>query len=109
MQRHNRYVYSPTIEGKPFDWLTRKRPAPYIALNVEDFSFGEGPGRTPTTSGPPPDPRNFALRDYSLRVGIWRILELMERLNLPLCHLLNASIATLPATNSGIFCPMSIA
>jgi len=92
IRRHNRYEYSPIIERKPFDWPNGKRLAFYVALNVEDFSFGEGLGHTPTMLGPPPDPRNFAWRDYGLRVGIWRIFSLMDRLKLPLCHLLNASV-----------------
>jgi len=92
MQRHNRYEYSPIVERKQFDWPMGKRLAFYVALNVEDFSFGEGLGHTPTALGPPPDPRNFAWRDYGLRVGIWRIFDLMEKLGLPLCHLLNASV-----------------
>jgi peptidoglycan/xylan/chitin deacetylase (PgdA/CDA1 family) len=92
MQRHNRYEYSPIVDRKPFDWPMGKRLAFYIALNVEDFSFGEGLGHTPTALGPAPDPRNFAWRDYGLRVGIWRIFDLMEKLGLPLCHLLNASV-----------------
>ncbi|MDO8878400.1 MAG: polysaccharide deacetylase family protein [Pseudolabrys sp.] len=49
-------------------------------------------GHTPTALGPQPDPRNYAWRDYGLRVGIWRIFDLMEKLKLPMCHLLNASV-----------------
>lgn len=92
IRRHNRYEYSPIIERKPFEWPGGKRLAFYVALNVEDFSFGEGLGHTPTSLGPPPDPRNFAWRDYGLRVGIWRIFDMMEKFDLPLCHLLNASV-----------------
>src|SRR5215471_1461576 len=92
MQHHNRYEYSPIIERKPFDWPMGKRLAFYVALNVEDFSFGASLGHTPTALGPPPDPRNFAWRDYGLRVGIWRIFDLMEKLSLPLCHLLNSTV-----------------
>src|SRR6201999_1948261 len=40
----------------------------------------------------PPDPRNFAWRDYGLRVGIWRIFDLAEEFGLPMAHLLNASV-----------------
>jgi peptidoglycan/xylan/chitin deacetylase (PgdA/CDA1 family) len=69
----------------------------YVALNIENFSFGEGLGHTPTSLGPSPDTRNFAWRDYGLRVGIWRIFDLMEELGLPMCHLLNASVCeTMP-------------
>ena len=49
-------------------------------------------GHTPTVLGPPPDPRNYAWRDYGLRVGIWRIFDLMDELGLPLCHLLNSTV-----------------
>lgn len=92
IQHHNRYDYSPIIERKPYRWPDGKRLAFYVALNVEDFSFGEGLGHTPTALGPPPDPRNYAWRDYGLRVGIWRIFDLLDKFELPLCHLLNASV-----------------
>ena len=92
LRHHNRYEYSPIIERKPFRWPGGKQLAFYVALNVEDFSFGEGLGHTPTALGPAPDPRNYAWRDYGLRVGIWRIFDLAEKHGLPLCHLLNASV-----------------
>ena len=92
IRHHQRYEYSPIIERPSFDWPQGKRLAFYVALNVENFSFGEGFGHTPTALGPQPDPRNFAWRDYGLRVGIWRIFDLMEEFGLPLCHLLNASV-----------------
>ena len=92
MRYHNRYEYSPIVDRKPFDWPGGKRLAFYLALNVEDFSFGEGLGHSPTTLGAPPDQRNFAWRDYGLRVGIWRIFSLMEKFKMPLCHLLNAAV-----------------
>jgi allantoinase len=89
---HDRYDYSPIFERPDFDWPGGKRLAFYLALNVEHFSFGGGMGHTPTTLGPPPDPRNYAWRDYGLRVGIWRIFDLAERFGFPLCHLINSSI-----------------
>lgn len=91
IQHHDRYGYSPITERADFHWPGGKRLAFYVALNIECFSFGEGLGHTPTSLGPPPDTRNFGWRDYGLRVGIWRIFELMDRLGLPMCHLLNAS------------------
>lgn len=92
IKHHHRYDYSPIFARPDYTWPGGKRLALYIALNVERFSFGEGLGHTPTALGPPPDPRNFAWRDYGLRVGIWRIFDLAEELGLPLCHLLNASV-----------------
>jgi allantoinase len=92
LKRHDRYDYSPITQRRDFSWPGGRRLAFYIALNVEHFSFGEGLGHTPTALGPPPDQRNFAWRDYGLRVGIWRIFDLMEEFGLPLCHLLNSAV-----------------
>lgn len=89
---HNRYEYSPITERRPFRWPGEKRLAFYVAVNVEHFTFGGGLGHTPTALAPPPDQRNFAWRDYGLRVGIWRIFDLAERLRLPLCHLINSTV-----------------
>ena len=92
LKKHNRYDYSPITERQDFTWPEGKRLAFYVALNVEHFSFGEGLGHTPTAPGPQPDVRNFGWRDYGLRVGIWRIFDLMDEMKLPMCHLLNASV-----------------
>ena len=92
LKHHDRYDYSPIFERPDFSWPGGRRLAFYVALNVEHFAFGGALGHTPTALGPPPDPRNYAWRDYGLRVGIWRIFDLIEELGLPLCHLLNSSI-----------------
>jgi peptidoglycan/xylan/chitin deacetylase (PgdA/CDA1 family) len=97
IKHHGRYDYSPINERPDFNWPDGKRLAFYLALNVENFSFGEGLGHTPTSLGPQPDPRNYGWRDYGLRVGIWRIFDLADKLGLPMCHLLNASVCeTMP-------------
>ena len=80
---HGRYAYSPIVKRPDYTWPGGKRLAFYCALNVEHFSFGEGLGHTPTAPGPQPDVRNFGWRDYGLRVGIWRIFDLMDELDLP--------------------------
>lgn len=94
LKKHNRYDFSPITERQDFTWPGGKRLAFYVALNVEHFSFGEGIGltATPGTPGPQPDVRNFGWRDYGLRVGIWRIFDLMDDLKWPMCHLINSSV-----------------
>jgi allantoinase len=92
IRHHDRYDYSPIHHRPAFHWPEGKKLAFYIALNVENFSFGEGLGHTPTALGPQPDTRNFGWRDYGLRVGIWRIFDMMDEFKLPMCHLLNASV-----------------
>lgn len=92
IKHHDRYGYSPIHQRPAFHWPEGKKLAFYVALNVENFSFGEGLGHTPTALGPPPDTRNFGWRDYGLRVGIWRIFDMMDEFKLPMCHLINASV-----------------
>ena len=89
---HDRYDYSPIIERRDFSWPDGKRLAVFLALNVEHFAFGEGMGHTLTALAPPPDQRNYAWRDYGLRVGIWRIFDLFDALKLPACHLTNSTV-----------------
>ena len=92
LKTHNRYSYSPISERPDYDWPDGKRLAVYFALNIEHFSFGEGLGHTPTQPATPPDVRNYSWRDYGLRVGIWRIFDLFDELELPACHLMNTAV-----------------
>jgi peptidoglycan/xylan/chitin deacetylase (PgdA/CDA1 family) len=92
LPHHGRFDYSPIVERPNFDWPGGKRLAFYLALNVEDFAFGGSMGHTPTSLGPAPDPRNYAWREYGLRVGIWRIFDLADEFGLPMCHLINSTV-----------------
>jgi peptidoglycan/xylan/chitin deacetylase (PgdA/CDA1 family) len=92
LRHHGRYRYSPIGERPAYDWPGGKRLAFYIAVNIEHFSFGEGLGHSPTAPGPQPDVRNYGWRDYGLRVGVWRLFDLLDEFRLPACHLVNAAI-----------------
>ena len=77
---HDRYAYSP-IEARPqFSWPDQKRLAFYIGLNVEHFAFLSGLGSDPFgRASARQTQRNFAWRDYGLRVGIWRVFRMLDR------------------------------
>jgi peptidoglycan/xylan/chitin deacetylase (PgdA/CDA1 family) len=92
IRHHGRYGYSPITERPDYDWPDGKRLAFFIGLNVEHFSFGEGLGHTTTVPGAQPDVRNYAWRDYGLRVGIWRLFDLFDELGLPASHLVNSAV-----------------
>ena len=78
LPHHGRYDYS-GIKNRPlYDWPGGKRLAVYIGLNLEHFAFGEGLGAELAPSHQP-DVLNYAWRDYGARVGIWRIMEVLER------------------------------
>ncbi len=90
---HGRYQYS-AIDNRPvYDWPEGKRLAFYIGLNVEHFAFMAGMGNDPftRTSGPQTQ-RNFAWRDYGLRVGIWRVFDMLDELHMPATILLNSLV-----------------
>ena len=89
---HNRYEYT-SIGSRPvYDWPNGKRLAVYIALNIEQFAFGEGKGAAIA----PPDQATshsiYSWRDYGNRVGIWRLLELLDSMNLPAEAQMNTAI-----------------
>ena len=92
LPHHKRFDYSAIVDRQDYSWPEGKRLALHIATNIEHFAFGEGIGHTPTEPGPPPDHRNYAWRDYGLRVGIWRILDLLDELQIPASHLSNSEI-----------------
>jgi len=87
------YDYWPIVDRPPVWWPDGKRLAVYIALNIEHFE----PGRpstaiTPLTAGLPVDPLNTGWRDYGLRVGIWRMIELLDRHGLRASALVNSEV-----------------
>jgi len=89
---HGRYDFSPIPERPRYEWPGGKRLALYVALNVEHYAFGQGLGHLLGAEGPPPDHRNYCWRDYGNRIGFWRLLELLDELSLPACHLVNSSV-----------------
>lgn len=92
LKHHGRYAYSAISQRPDYNWPGEKRLAVYIALNLEHFSFGEGLGATLSPSGPQPDILNYAWRDYGNRVGVWRLLDLFNELELPIALLVNSAI-----------------
>ena len=92
MRDHARYPYSAIVSRPPFAWPQGRRLAVYLAVNVEHFSFGEGLGAELAPGGPQPDVLNYAWRDYGNRVGVWRMIEMLDALGLPCAVLPNSVI-----------------
>ncbi|MBS34816.1 MAG: polysaccharide deacetylase [Thiotrichales bacterium] len=89
---HSRYDYSSIVSRPVYDWPNGTRLAVYIALNIEQFSFGEGKGAAIA----PPDQANshsvYSWRDYGNRVGVWRLLSMFDELGIPLEAQMNLAI-----------------
>jgi peptidoglycan/xylan/chitin deacetylase (PgdA/CDA1 family) len=93
---HGRYDYSAIDERPTYQWPDGKRLAFYIGLNVEHFAFMAGIGNDPfTRTAGPQTQRNYAWRDYGLRVGIWKLFDLFDELKLPTSILLNSLVCEL--------------
>lgn len=88
----DRFPYA-AIDGRDgYDWPGGAKLACYIAINCEHFAWGEGLGAELAPSHGQPDVLNWSWREYGNRVGIWRLLDLLEELRLPCAGLLNSAI-----------------
>ena len=92
IRTHGRYPYSGIAARPAYDWPNGTRLAVYVAVNVEQFSFGEGKGAAIA----PPDQANshsvYSWRDYGNRVGIWRMLELFDAFDVPIEVQMNLAV-----------------
>jgi peptidoglycan/xylan/chitin deacetylase (PgdA/CDA1 family) len=92
LKSHDRYAYVPITERPTYEWPNGTRLAVFIALNIEQFPFGEGMGVQLAPAQPEPDVLNFAWRDYGNRVGFWRLLELFDEVEMPVSMMPNSEI-----------------
>ncbi|GAB3872000.1 polysaccharide deacetylase family protein [Kibdelosporangium lantanae] len=87
------YTYSPIIDRPTLTWPNGARVAFYVGLNVEHFLPGK-PSTSiwPGTSTLVPDPLNHGWRDYGTRVGIWRMMDALDRHGVRASVLLNSMV-----------------
>lgn len=87
------YDYSPIVDRPQITWPGGARVAFYIGLNIEHFEVDK-PATSifAGTAGLVPDPLNYGWRDYGVRVGIWRMIEAMDRYGMRASVLLNADV-----------------
>jgi allantoinase len=92
-REHGRFPYSAIVDRPPLRWPNGARVAVWVIPNIEHFYF-DRPATSVEKSGLMPDVLNYSWRDYGVRVGIWRMMEIMERhgvkgtvaLNSDVCH-----------------------
>ena len=90
LPKHNRYDYSIIGERNDYAWPGGKRLAFCLTTNIEVYAYRRGTGWDPAKKGEPQQQRNYSWRDYGNRVGIWRLFDLFEQLNLPAAHNINS-------------------
>src|SRR3954464_3412314 len=87
------YEYSPITARPKLTWPDGARVAFYVGVNIEHFEVDK-----PSTSifgGTAmlaPDPLNYGWRDYGVRVGIWRMIDALDRYKMRASVLLNSDV-----------------
>jgi len=87
------FSYSPITERPPITWPGGARVAFYVGLNIEHYRI-DAPSTSifGGTAGLAPDPLNYGWRDYGPRVGIWRMIESLDRHGIRASALINSDV-----------------
>jgi allantoinase len=87
---NNRYDYSPIIKRKELKWPNGARIALCVYPNIEYFHIdkiipNEGRPRLP-------DVTNYSSRDYGARIGIFRMMDVLDKHGIRASALVNADV-----------------
>jgi len=77
---HGRFDYSAIIDRPKLSWPNGARVAVWVIPNLEHFHFNKpSASLNPGLAALQPDVLNYAWRDYGARVGVWRLLDVIEK------------------------------
>ena len=95
MRRADRYDDSFIFERKPFTWPGNATLAVWIVPNVEVWRYDSPAGQaiSPNDRNIVPDVVNYAWREYGLRVGLWRIADILDAAGVKATVALNSAVA----------------
>jgi peptidoglycan/xylan/chitin deacetylase (PgdA/CDA1 family) len=80
------FPYSPIIDRPPVRWPNGANLAVWVVPNIEHFHL--------EMTQNAPDIRNYSRRDYGNRVGIWRMMEVLQKNGIRGTVALNGEVAT---------------
>jgi peptidoglycan/xylan/chitin deacetylase (PgdA/CDA1 family) len=85
------FDYVPITERSQVSWPAGAKVAVYVGLNIEHFLI-DRPSTSiwPGTADLVPDALNYGWRDYGPRVGVWRVMEILDRHGVRASALLNS-------------------
>ena len=89
MENH-RYDYSPIINRKKIQWPNGARIALWVCPNIEYFHIDKVIPGTPGSHLP--DIQGYTLRDYGSRVGVFRLMDVLDKYGIRGSVLLNADV-----------------
>lgn len=93
MRYHERAPFVPITRRPVLRWPNGARLAVWVVPNLEYFDEETLGGITISIlPAKPPDIVNYSWHDYGMRVGIWRIMEMMRQLEIPATVALHALV-----------------
>jgi len=95
VRRADRYDDSFIFERKPFAWPGNATLAVWVAPNVEVWRYDSPAGQaiSPNDRNIVPDVVNYAWREYGLRVGLWRLADVLDAAAVKATVALNSAVA----------------
>jgi len=89
----DRLAYSAIVDRPLLHWPNDARVAVWVVPNIEHYQLMPRPNarRKAWTRTPPPDVLGYGLRDYGNRVGLWRMLDIIDRYDVPCTASLNVA------------------
>jgi allantoinase len=92
LRNHGRYDFDPLHSRPAGCWPGGARLAFYVALNLEQYSFGDGLVEDLVPPLAQPDVMNYSWRDWGNRVGAWRLLTMFRELGFAPSLLVNTAL-----------------
>jgi peptidoglycan/xylan/chitin deacetylase (PgdA/CDA1 family) len=87
------YDYSPIVHRPRLTLPNGARLAVWIGINVEHYRWGQPAlSLAPFTAELVPDPTNYGWRDYGPRVGIWRLMDALDRVGIRASAITNSEV-----------------
>jgi len=87
---NRRYDFLPIIRRKPLKWPNGARVALWVCPNIEFFHIDKPLPRF--SGGHLPDVMAYTLRDYGSRIGVFRLMDVLDKHGVRASVLLNADV-----------------
>jgi peptidoglycan/xylan/chitin deacetylase (PgdA/CDA1 family) len=90
---HGRFDYSPIRYRPRLRWPNGARLAVWVVPNIEHFLIDQpSTSMTSMTTRFTPDVLNYSWRDFGVRVGIWRLMDVLDKYNVRATVALNSDV-----------------
>jgi peptidoglycan/xylan/chitin deacetylase (PgdA/CDA1 family) len=91
--RYGPFPYSPIIRRPKLSWPGGAHVALWVIPNIEFFALDEKvPAGSGGTGAPVPDVPTWSVRDYGNRVGVFRLMEVLDRYDIRATVALNSEL-----------------